>query len=115
MTGRRARPNQSLRRSGAIMPAAIMKTADFTMTLPSEFFSSHSPRQAPGNSSCIRPMSGSNRPNRKEITASTASVPATISVRLFQLQRDASATPARVVKTRAGMRRAVRSGMIDQK
>ncbi len=55
-TGTTARPNHSLRRSGAITPAASRKTVVLTMTLPMEFFSSHRPRQAPGKISSIRPI-----------------------------------------------------------
>ena len=110
-----ARPNQSLRRSGTMIPAASRKMVVWTMTWPRPFFSSQRPRQAPGKISCIRPKSGSNAPSRKEMTARAPSVPATISVKVRQLHREARATPPRVVNSRAGIRRAVRSGMIDQK
>jgi hypothetical protein len=51
---------------------------------PSEFFSGHSPRQAPGNSSVIRPMLGTATQTISEATVTTRKQAPTISASVDQ-------------------------------
>ena len=113
-TDRAAPPLQTMARLGVTTAAAICVTAARAMTLPSEFFSTHTPRQAPGNNSVIRPQSGFSTASISDSTPIIAKAVASTSRKRGQLQRAARAIPAREVQTSARVRRRVLSGAMDQ-
>ncbi len=105
--------HHSLARRGSSRAAAAQAMKPMVIMLPSAFFSSHSPRHAPGNSSCMRPNEGTNRQAKRLATARSPSAVAMISAIPAQRHRAARITPPRVVKTRATARLRVWSGLID--
>ena len=95
---RAAIAHQNLARGGFRTAAAAQAVKAKAMLLPRAFFSGHRPRQAPGNSSVIRPIDGMKRPVIRQQTARMAKQVAITSASRAQRQRAASTRPASVVQ-----------------